>query len=92
MKEEIYRLILEASRSKEAMERLEGKLALLPEKEAMAYRLLAKGLGSIVKRGESLRKVKEVLMSVMDRRVLDEFDKAILDFFTWLPDEGIGEG
>lgn len=92
MKEELYRLILEASRSKEAMKRLEASLTLLPMEEAMAYRLAAKSLANMIKKGESIKKVKEVLTAVIDRRVSDEFDKAILDFFRWLPEEEVSEG
>jgi len=92
MKEKLYRLILEASRSKEAMKRLEASLTLLPMEEAMAYRLLAKSLANMAKKGESIRKAKEVLMAVIDERVSDDFDRALLDFFRWLPEEEMGEG
>lgn len=91
MKEKLYRLILEASKSKEAMERLEASLTLLPPEEAMAYRLAAKSLANMIKNRESVKKAKEVLTSVIDERVSDEFDKALLDFFRWLPEEEVGE-
>ncbi len=92
MKEKLYRLILEASRSKDAMKRLEASLTLLPAEEAMAYRLAAKSLANMIRKGESVKKAKEVLISVIDERVSDEFDKALLDFFKWLPEEEVGEG
>ena len=92
MKEKLYRLILEASRSKEAMKRLEVSLTLLPMEEAMAYRLAAKSLANMVKKGESVKKAKEVLTAVIDERVSDEFDRALLDFFKWLPEEEVGKG
>ena len=92
MKERLYRLILEASRSREAMKRLEASLTLLPMDEAMAYRLAAKSLANMVKKKESLKKAKEVLMAVIDERVSDGFDRAFLDFFKWLPEEEVGEG
>ena len=92
MKRDIYRLIVEASKSRDAMKRLEATLTLLPKEEAMAYRLAAKGLANMAKKGMSVKRVREVLESVIDERVADDFDKAFLDFFRWLSEEEVGEG
>jgi len=91
VKENLYRLILEASKSREAMRKLEASLTLLPKEEAMAYRLAARSLTNLVKKKGSIKKTKEVLEAVLDERVLDEFDKAFLDFFKWLSDEEMKE-
>lgn len=83
--EELFELIYEASKSKERSKLLEEALKGLPPEEALTYKLLAKSIAYIRNRTDNdVKETKEVLERVIDERVADDFDKALLKFYRWL--------
>ncbi len=83
--EEIYELILEASRNKEAFKRLQDKLKNLPKEKALALKIAAKSISYITNRAKiGIEEVEEALESVIDERVSDDFDLSLLNFYKWL--------
>ena len=83
--EEIYELVLEASRNKEAFKRLQDKLKNLPKERALALKLAAKSISYVTNKAKmDIEKVEEVLESVIDERVSDDFDLSLLNFYKWL--------
>lgn len=83
--EEIYELVLEASRNKEAFKRLQDKLKNLPKERALALKIAAKSISYITNKAKiDIEKVEEVLESVIDKRVSDDFDLFLLNFYKWV--------
>lgn len=83
--EKIFELIYEASKSREKLKLLEEALKKLSPGEARTCRLLAKSISYIRNRtGNDVKETMEVLERVIDERIADGFDEALLEFYRWL--------